>query len=125
MVHKMYTRYRNMWLTFVAKENMQNKYDDAKLVKFFDQIKSKHSPNTLWITYSCINYCFVDLFGMNLKGHLNLKNSSSSKQANMLQRNLLRSAQRRYTKSSYTSKSKISHVELCRVLLLPFCIMAF
>ena len=32
---KMYTCYQNLWMTFVAKENMENEYNDIKLVKFF------------------------------------------------------------------------------------------
>ena len=34
-VRKMYTRYQNLWMTFVAKESMDDEYNDVKLVKFF------------------------------------------------------------------------------------------
>ena len=65
-VRKMYTRYQNMWRTYVAKEKIENEYNDICLVKFFNQIKERYSPNTIWVIYSCINADFIDRFGINL-----------------------------------------------------------
>ena len=66
-VRKMYTRYQNLWMTFVAKENMDDEFNDIKLVKFFSQLKNRYSPNTLWVIYSCINSRFIDVYGLDLK----------------------------------------------------------
>ena len=46
-VRKMYTRYQNLWSTFVANNNMENEYDQLMLVKFFESINSSYSANTL------------------------------------------------------------------------------
>ena len=72
-VRRMYTRYQNMWRTFVAKEKLENEYDDIKLVQFFKQIKVRYSPNTIWVIYSCINADFIDRFGINLNALPRLK----------------------------------------------------
>ena len=69
----MYTRYQNLWMTFVAKENIENEYDNVKLVKFFSQVKPRYSPNTLCVVYSCINSRFIDVYGLELKGLSRLK----------------------------------------------------
>ena len=65
-VRRMYTRYQNMWRTFVAKEKIENEYDDIRLVQFFKQIKNRYSPNTIWVIFSCINADFIERFGINL-----------------------------------------------------------
>ena len=72
-VRKMYTRYQNLWSTFVANNNIENEYDDVMLVKFFESIQSSYVANTLWVIYSCINSGFIDRFGLNLKGLPRLK----------------------------------------------------
>ena len=62
-----------MWRTYVAKEQIENEFNDICLVKFFNQIKERYSPNTIWVIYSCINADFIDRFGINLNGLPRLK----------------------------------------------------
>ena len=62
----MYTCYQNLWTTFVANNNIENKYDIA-LVRFFQNIQGRYSPNTLWVIYSCLNSRFIDNYRVNLK----------------------------------------------------------
>ena len=71
--HKIYTRYQNLWATFVAKEGIDNEYNDMMLFKFFKEIMSKNSENTLLVIYSCINTSFIDRNVLNLKSLLWLK----------------------------------------------------
>ena len=66
-VRKMYKRYQNLWTFFCMKEQITEEYDNASLVKFFEQIEPVYKPNTLWVIYSCINARFIDEFGKNLK----------------------------------------------------------
>ena len=40
-VRKMYNPYENLWMLFVAKENIKTEYDNVKLVKFFFTIKAQ------------------------------------------------------------------------------------
>ena len=64
----MYTQYQNLRTSFVANNNIGNKYDDVALVRFFKSTQRRYSPNTLWIVYSCLNSRFIDNYGVNLKG---------------------------------------------------------
>ena len=64
----MYTSYQNLWTTFVANNNIDNEYDDVTLLRFFQSIQGRYSPNTLWVIYSCLNSRFIDNYGVNLKG---------------------------------------------------------
>ena len=63
-VREMYTRYQNLW----ANHNIEDKYDDMMLEKFFESINNSYSVNMLWAINSCINTGFIDRFGLNLKG---------------------------------------------------------
>ena len=48
-VKKIYTRYQNLWTAFVANNNIENEYDDVVIVKLFQSIQGRYSPNTLWV----------------------------------------------------------------------------
>ena len=65
---KMNMRYQNLWTAFVANNDIVNEYDDVALVRFFQSIQGRYSPNTLWVIYSCLNSRFIDNYGVNLKG---------------------------------------------------------
>ena len=69
----MYTRYQNMWRTYVAKEQNEDEYNEMSLVKFFNEVKERYLPNTIWANFSCINADFIERFGVNLKGLPRLK----------------------------------------------------
>ena len=45
----MYTPYQNLWTTFVANNNIVNEHDDVALVRFFQNIQGRYSPNTIWV----------------------------------------------------------------------------
>ena len=64
----MYTHYQNLWTAFVANNNIVNEHDDVVLVRFFQCIQGRYSPNTLWVIYSCLNSRFIDNYGVNLIG---------------------------------------------------------
>ena len=51
----------------MAKEQIEDEYNDIRLVQFFNQFKDRFSPNTIWVIHSCINADFIDRFGVNLK----------------------------------------------------------
>ena len=63
----MYTHYQNLWTAFVANNNIVNEYDDVVLVRFFQSIQGRYSPNILWVIYSCLNSMFIENYVMNLK----------------------------------------------------------
>ena len=63
----MYQTYQKLWTNFCYKNNVQEEYDDASLLKFFKQIEPLYKPNTLWVIYSYINDRFIDECGKNLK----------------------------------------------------------
>ena len=56
-----------MWRTYVMKEQIEDEYNDISLVKFFNEIKERYSPNTIWVIFSYINADFIERFGVNLK----------------------------------------------------------
>ena len=37
-------------------------------VKFFDGLKGKYAPGTLWVIFSCLNSNFVEKYGISIKG---------------------------------------------------------
>ena len=49
-----------------------DKYNEVELVKFFNKIKPRYSPNTVWVIYSYIIAGFNDHFDQNLKGLVHL-----------------------------------------------------
>ena len=71
----MYTCYQNLWGTYVAKEQIEDEYNDMNLEKFFNEVKDRYSPNTIWIIFSRINVDFIERFGVNLNGLPCLKKS--------------------------------------------------
>ena len=42
----------------MATEQIQDEYNNISLVKFFNEIKDRYSPNTIWVIFSCINADF-------------------------------------------------------------------
>ena len=62
-----------MWRTVIAKEQMKNEYNDTKLPNFFDQIKDRYSPNTIWVIIPFITAAFIHRYRVNLKGLPRLK----------------------------------------------------
>ena len=64
----MYTQYQNLWTSFVANNSIDNEHDDVALVRFFQSIDGRDSPNIQWVIYSCLNSRFIDNYGVNLKG---------------------------------------------------------
>ena len=62
-----------MQATFVAREGIDNDYDDMMLVKIFKEIMSIQSENTSWVIYLCIYASFIDRHGLNLKSLPQLK----------------------------------------------------
>ena len=68
-----YTRYQNLWKTFVAKENLTEEYNELMLVKFFYTLKGRYAPSTLWVVFSCVNAYFVDKYGITINGLPRLK----------------------------------------------------
>ena len=65
-VRKKYLRYQNMWRIYVAKKQIEDEYNDISLVKCFNEIKDRYSPNTIWVIFSCIYADFIKRFGVNL-----------------------------------------------------------
>ena len=57
------THYQKLWIDFVA-----NGCKDKALVAFFKSLKSRYSPNTLWLIYGCLNSSFIEEYGFNQKG---------------------------------------------------------
>ena len=64
-----YTCYQNLWTAFIANNNIENEnaYDDVALLRFFQSIQGRYSPNTLWVIYSCLNSRFIDNYIVNLQ----------------------------------------------------------
>ena len=52
----------------MANNNIVYEYNDVVLVRCFQSIHDKYSPNTLCVTYSCLNSRFFDKYGVNFKG---------------------------------------------------------
>ena len=67
-------RYQNMRRTYVVKEKIEDEYNDFSLVKFFNEIKDRYSPNTIWVIFSCINVNFIERFGVNFNRLPSLNN---------------------------------------------------
>ena len=57
-----------MWSTYVAKKQIEDEYNDISLVKFFNEMKERYPPNTIWVIFSCIHEDFVERLEVNLKG---------------------------------------------------------
>ena len=54
-VKKMYTCYQNLWTAFVANNNIVNEHDDVALVRFFQSIQGRYSPNSRFTnTMECL-----------------------------------------------------------------------
>ena len=64
----MYTRHQKLWRIYVAKEQIEDEYNDISIVKFFNEIKERCPPNTIWVIFSCINTDFIERLGVNLTG---------------------------------------------------------
>ena len=62
-----------LWNNYIDKNNILEEYNNVELLKFFNEIKARYSPCTLWVIYSCINVWFIDHYDKNQKGLVRLR----------------------------------------------------